>query len=68
MVIFTHFATVNPLFNDLALIICCATFTMELPQAAPAPLKPSSVPNGFGGCFTSAIVNSAIEKKTIVCD
>lgn len=54
----THLATANPRDSDLAETIWCATLTIELPQAAPAPLKPSSVPNGFGGCLTLSIVNS----------
>lgn len=58
-----YFATVNPLPKDFADTICCATLTIELPHAAPAPLKPSSVPNGFGGCFTLSIINS-IKKIT----
>lgn len=60
--IYTYFAIVNPLFNALAFTIWWATFTIELPQAAPAPLNPSSVPNGFGGCLTSAMVNSVKDK------
>lgn len=59
----THFAMANPRPNDLADTIWCATFTIELPQAAPAPLNPSSVPNGFGGCFTLSIISSVETKK-----
>lgn len=55
-------ATVNPLPNDFAETICCATLTIELPHAAPGPLNPSSVPNGFGGCFTLSMINSTRKK------
>lgn len=47
--VIAYFATVKPRFSDLPDTICRATFTIELPQAAPAPLNPSSVPNGFEG-------------------
>lgn len=53
----------NPLPNDLADTIWWATFTIELPQAAPAPLNPSSVPNGFGGCFTLSMISSGMTEK-----
>lgn len=46
----SHLATVNPLAiddADLPDTIWRATLTIELPHAAPAPLNPSSVPNGF---------------------
>lgn len=57
-ILYTYFATVNPRPNDFAVTIWWATFTIELPHAAPGPLKPSSVPNDFGGCFTLSITNS----------
>jgi len=47
------FATVKPRFSDLPDTICRATLTIELPQAAPAPLNPSSVPKGFAGLLMS---------------
>lgn len=53
--VFSYFATVKPRFSDLPDTICRATFTIELPQAAPAPLNPSSVPNGLDGFLTSAM-------------
>lgn len=59
----TYFAIANPLPRDLADTIWWATFTIELPQAAPAPLNPSSVPNGFGGCFTLSMISSGNGKK-----
>lgn len=45
---FNYLATVNPLANDdFPDTIWRATLTIELPQAAPGPLNPSSVPNGL---------------------
>lgn len=63
----THLATVNPRDNDLAETIWWATLTIELPHAAPAPLKPSSVPNGFGGCLTLSIVSSRKNRNRFFC-
>lgn len=47
LVCFTYLATVNPRVIDLPDTICRATFTIDVPQAAPSPSKPSSVPKGF---------------------
>lgn len=54
----TYLATVKPRDSDLPETICRATRTMDVPQAAPSPSKPSSVPKGFVWFLTCANVGS----------
>lgn len=62
----TYLATVKPRVMDFPDTICRATLTMDVPQAAPSPSKPSSVPKGFVWFLTLANVgNGALDSDKI---